>query len=442
MGSNKNVMNAVVVGYSISGKSACELLKANNWNVKVYEDDYDIKTWPYKNIKGKDLFEELSDVDLVVVSPSISFDSKIVSYANKYGIEVISEIELAYRYANHDIVAVTGTNGKTTTTLMIKSILSNSGIDAHEVGNIGKPYSSELKDMTESSVAVLEVSSFQLEGVSKFKAKYAICLNISEDHLQRHKTMSIYSLCKQRVFINQEKEDVAILNYDDQIVRNFSKTINSNIYYFSTKQKVKGTYVLDGYIVCEINNFEKIMPVKDLNIKGEHNLSNALAAITLAKLLNIDNCIIKSTLSYFKAPAFRIEYIGKIKGKDIYNDSKATNIDSTIKACKSIKDSITLIVGGYDKGIAYDSFYNQLPENVKHIVFYGDNTYTMLSFMPQDVPYDYKIATSMKRAVAMAFESDSNVILFSPSSSSFDKYASYLERGEDFSSTIRDYYSC
>ena len=184
------------------------------------------------------------------------------------------------------------------------------------------------------------------------------------------------------------------------------------------------------------------MPIKDLNIKGEHNLSNALAAITLAKLLNIDNSIIKSTLSYFKAPAFRIEYIGKIKGKDIYNDSKATNIDSTIKACKSIKDSITLIVGGYDKGIAYDSFYNQLPENVKHIVFYGDNTYTMLSFMPQDVPYDYKIATSMKRAVAMAFESDSNVILFSPSSSSFDKYASYLERGEDFSSTIRDYYSC
>lgn len=435
-------MNAIVVGYSISGKAACELLKEKNWNVKVYEDDYDVKTWPYKNIKGRDLIEELENTDLLVVSPSISFDSKIVSYAQKYGIEVISEIELAYRYSNHDIVAITGTNGKTTTTLLVKAILVNSGIDAHEVGNIGKPYSSELKDMTESSVAVLEVSSFQLEGVSKFKAKYAICLNITEDHLQRHKSFSIYSLCKQKVFLNQDKEDVAILNYDDETVRGFAKKLNSKVYFFSTKEQVKGVYIQDGYIVSNINGIDKIMKIEELKIKGDHNISNSLAAVTFAKLLNVDNSVIKSTLSYFKAPEFRIEYIGKVKGKDIYNDSKATNIDSTIKACKSIKETITLIVGGYDKGIAYDKFYSLLPSNVKNIVYYGDNTYTMLSFMPENVSFEYKIATSMKRAVAMAFETDSEVILFSPSSSSFDKYASYLERGEDFSSTVREYYSC
>lgn len=433
-------MNALVVGFSLSGKAACKLLAKNNFNIKVYEDNLDIDTSPYINIKNEDFYKHMQDIDIVIVSPSIAYTTYVVEYAKKCGIEVISEVELAYRFSNHDIVAITGTNGKTTTTLLIKKLLQNSGIDARDVGNIGKPYSSELLDMQQASVAVLEVSSYQLEGIVNFRSKYAICLNISEDHLLRHKSFSLYSLCKEKLFINQTEKDVAILNFDDPIVRDYGQRIMSKVFYFSLKERVKGVYVFGEDIIYENNKIEKILKISDIKMKGEHNLANALSAILFAKLLNIDNSIIKDTLSYFKPPQFRIEYVGRINNKNIYNDSKATNIDSTIKAIKSIKGSICLICGGFDKGISYDKFFKQLGENVKNIIFFGDNTYTILSFMPDENQFNYQIATSMKRAVEMAFSTKCENILFSPSTSSFDRYSSYIERGEDFNKEIKEYY--
>lgn len=428
---------ALIIGWGESGKGSAALLEKKGYEIYVYDDNVDIDCSPYINISGQSEFKAVADKDIVVMSPSICLKHNLVEYAKKCKIEVIGELELGFKYCHNQIVAITGTNGKTTTTILMSNILVNSGYDARALGNIGKSFCKELCDIKDSAYIVLETSSFQLEGTRSFAPKFAICLNITPDHLERHYNFENYCLAKKKIFMNQTKNDYAILNYDDETVKNFVDDINAQCYFFSYKHRVNGVYVSGDEIIFEDNSREVVCKVSDLWSDYSYNVMNALPCILTAKLLKIDNASIIKSLKNFKPPKYRLEYIGDIKGKKVYNDSKATNIDSTIKACDCMRGATALIVGGYNKGISYQSFFTLLPNNIRHIIGCGDNVYDIMQFMPHNANYTFEITTSMERAVQLALQKDVENILFSPTTSSYDRYTNFVQRGEHFDRIIQ-----
>lgn len=428
---------ALILGYGTSGKGSAKMLV--NLGYKVYFFDDNVDTGEWVNLNGRDMWEEMQSIDLVVVSPSFDMSHNVIELAHKCGVEVIGEIELGYRNCNSNIIAITGTNGKTTTTMLVDYILKCAGIDSRAVGNIGNSFCSELADSgCDSDYYVLEVSSYQLESVQEFRPHIAVCLNISSDHLSRHKTMLTYQNIKKKIFLRQEKNDFAILSYDNELVRDFTGSMGGNVYYFSTKHRVKGAYINNDKIYFWDNDSQVICDVKELNIHADYNLQNVLASIVVAKLLGIDNNVIVRAISTFKMPRFRNEYIGRVGKSKFFNDSKATNFDSTISACKSLDGDIALIVGGYDKGISYQSFFDNLPSKVKYIVACGANVDTIMEFLPDEREFGFERCSSLDRAVRLAYDKGCDNVLFSPTTSSFDRYSSFEERGRDFDRCFRE----
>lgn len=423
-------MVTLIVGFSKTGKALKKFLEEKGEIVKIYDDNIDT----YSNL-------ELTNINIAVLSPGISMDSKIVKTIREKNIKIVGELDVAYKYFNENIIAITGTNGKTTVTLLIEHILKYCGFDARACGNVGIPFVSIIEEKKDI-IPVVEVSSFQLETSRNFRPRIGICLNITEDHLERHKSFENYVSIKKKIFKNQTNNDYAILNFRDTNVKKFINDLNSNVYYFSLSEKVKGVYMEKDNIIFNDDREEYIMSKSEISLLGDHNLENVLAATLCAKILNIPNNAIKNAVKTFKLPSFRCDYIGIYNGKRVYNDSKATNIDATIMACKSFKEDITLIVGGYDKGISYDIFYSLLPSNVKDIIYVGDNVYTMISFMPETVNFNYKIVNTLNSAIQYAFKCKNEIILFSPTTSSFDMYSSYIERGETFNRLVKEISSC
>ncbi len=428
---------ALVMGTGISGSGAAELLLRNGWRVCVSDsaganvpDGCEDRSFlsPELALKG---------VDLLVLSPGVPMTDDMIAYARLCGTEVIGEVELGYRYSRGDIVAVTGTNGKTTVTMLIKKILECAGIKSYALGNLGASFSAAADKIEEGAVVVLELSSFQLESIADFRSKYAICLNITPDHYERHGSFAEYAEAKRKIFLNQKNDDIAVLNYDDATVREFEQDIASAVYFFSTEQKVKGSYLEGGRIYFADRGVEYIAAADELRIKGEHNIANALAAVTAAKLMGVDNAAIRTALRTFSAPRFRMQYCGTIEGKRVYNDSKATNIDSTLKACAAMKGSTVLIMGGYDKGISYERFFAKLPSSVKRLIVTGDNAESIKEDMPAERAFTFEILPSLYLAAVKAFEGEEENVLFSPSTSSFDRYSDFEERGEAFDCIIR-----
>lgn len=434
---------AIIVGWGKSGQGSAKLLQSHGYEVSIYDDNKVINCQPYENISSKDLTQCIQNSQLVVLSPSVELNHPLVECAKLYGVEVVGEIELGYRYCNSPIVAITGTNGKTTTTMLMRDIIHKSGRNAKALGNIGESFCGELADKSNDDVIVLEVSSFQLESIISFRSKYAILLNISPDHLERHVSMSNYVATKKRIFVNQKNNDFAILNYDDDTARQMISDVASVTYYFSCKQRVKGAYLFENKLMFEdiANGVEAqvICRVEDLWSHANYNISNALACIVVAKLMKISNEQIVCALKNFAPPRYRMEYFGKVLGKKIFNDSKATNIDSTLKACESMQGSTALIVGGYNKGIAYHSFFAMLPKNITSIIACGENAREIMEFMPDYHEYSWEITATLERAVQLAFEKSTDNILFSPTTSSFDRYNSYVQRGEHFDSIVKGY---
>lgn len=427
---------ALVMGMGISGAGAAHLLEKTGWQVCVY-DNARTQVGGYENRSGYAPDKALQGVDMVVLSPGVPLDDPIVEYARLCGTEVIGEIELAYRSSRGEIVAVTGTNGKTTVTLLMREILAAAGIESYALGNIGQSFAEKVTSIGDRAVVVLELSSFQLESIAEFRSRYAVCLNITPDHYERHKTFEEYTYAKRKIFLNQTQGDYAVLNYDDETVRSFERDVASEVYFFSVTQRVKGCYLQgDDIYFCD-DQPEYITSVKDMRMNGIHNVENALACITVAKLMGIDNKSIVSALRRFTSPRFRLEYSGIYGGKRIYNDSKATNIDSTIKACRAMKGSTALIMGGYDKGISYDGFFDRLPDTIKHIIVTGDNAYSVQESLPDEKKFSFEIVPSLYDAVIRAQEKDVDNILFSPSTSSYDRYTDFVERGEAFDCIIR-----
>ena len=239
-------------------------------------------------------------------------------------------------------------------------------------------------------------------------------------------------MAKFNIFINQGIGDCAILNYDDTIVRDFYDDIYGEVFFTSAKTEVKGAYLSNGKIVLNIDEAYEFMSIEDIPLKGEYNYQNVMTAILACKLIGIDDTYIKSAIADFRLPRYRNEYIGSVNGVDFFNDSKATNIDSAIKACNSMNGETALIVGGYDKGIAYDGFFTNLPDTIKHIIATGDNVYSIMQFLPSYHEYTFEITSSLERAVELAVQKSVKNVLFSPTTSSFDRYSSYVERGEHF----------
>lgn len=379
----------------------------------------------------------LDNKDFVVVSPGISNQSKILIEAKKRGIKVWGELELAFRETNLPIVAVTGTNGKTTTTTIIGDIFKAAGIMAPIVGNIGTPLISAVKD-NKNKALIVEVSSFQLDSIETFKPKISILLNITPDHLDWHADFDDYVKAKSKIFLNQEPEDFAIVNIDDEVSGGLIPQIKAKVIKTSKRPLNKGVYIKDGKIYAKINKSGEILVVdlNDLKIKGAHNADNVMAAIGTSLIFGISVGVIRLALKDFKGLSHRIEFVEEIKGVTYFDDSKATNVDATIKAVQSFSEPIVLMVGGKNKGNSFFPLAEGLLKNVKAVIGFGEAGPEILKTISTDVKTMYveKVPDAVLKASQIATSGE--VVLFSPACASFDAFKNYSQRGDVFKKAV------
>ncbi|WP_261815190.1 UDP-N-acetylmuramoyl-L-alanine--D-glutamate ligase, partial [Paraclostridium bifermentans] len=349
---------------------------------------------------------------------------------------------LAYKLSkNPTFIGITGTNGKTTTTSLVGEMFKKANKDTYIVGNIGNPVIDTVDLTNENSYLVTELSSFQLESIEDFKPKVSTIINITEDHLNRHHTMENYINAKARVFKNQDKADFTILNYDDSIVRDLGKNSNGNVLYFSIKEEVKQGAYLDknNNIVIKVDGKELVLMNKsELSLPGNHNLENAMSAILMAYVLNIDTDVIIDTLRTFKGVEHRLEFVTNKDGIMFVNDSKGTNPDSTIKAITSYEKPIVLIAGGYEKQSDFTEMIKYATKNVKALVLLGQTADKIATTAKEHGIDNISKVEDMEAAVKKAYEiaESGDVVLLSPACASWDMYPNFEARGLDFKENI------
>lgn len=438
--------NVLVIGLGKSGVAAA--IKVSELGAKVVASDNrkdieninDIKPYVEKLVLGGHPLGLLENCDLIIVSPGIPNDIDIINKAREKNIPVISELELGYRLVKSPIIAITGTNGKTTTTTLVGKILKNSGKKIVMAGNIGIPLVEEVKKDKEVNYIVLEVSSFQLQNIMHFRPKISVILNITEDHLNRHKTFDNYIKSKARIFENQNKNDFIVLNADDDIVLSLANYSKGNVVFFSRKKELsEGVYVKNGVIV--IKRGGAIFPVlkaDELGIKGDHNLENALAAICVAVILGINPNTLAETLKVFRGVEHRLEYVTTISGVKFVNDSKGTNPDASIKAIEAIDRPLILIAGGYNKNSDFSNFIKTFKGKVKEVVLIGETAPIIEKEAKKYGFSNISVATSMHDAVFLAYKlsQPGDVVLLSPACASWDMFKSFEERGRVFKKAV------
>lgn len=392
-------------------------------------------------VLGKHL-ENIENIDLTIVSPGVPLDLPFIEKIKSEGIKIIGEVELAYKLSkNSTFIGITGTNGKTTTTSLVGEMFKKANKDTYIVGNIGNPVIDTVDLTNENSYLVTELSSFQLESIEDFKPKVSTIINITEDHLNRHHTMENYINAKARVFKNQDKADFTILNYDDSIVRDLGKNSNGNVLYFSIKEEVKQGAYLDknNNIVIKVDGKELVLMNKsELSLPGNHNLENAMSAILMAYVLNIDTDVIIDTLRTFKGVEHRLEFVTNKDGIMFVNDSKGTNPDSTIKAITSYEKPIVLIAGGYEKQSDFTEMIKYATKNVKALVLLGQTADKIATTAKEHGIDNISKVEDMEAAVKKAYEiaESGDVVLLSPACASWDMYPNFEARGLDFKENI------
>jgi UDP-N-acetylmuramoylalanine--D-glutamate ligase len=379
------------------------------------------------------------DQDLIVVSPGVPVDAPQLVQALSLGEKVIGEIELAAQFLPGPIAAITGANGKTTTTTLAGEILAAANIPVLVGGNIGTPAISFVDQATPNTWIVLEVSSFQLETVVDFRPRIAVILNITPDHLDRHKTFANYVGAKARIFENQGPEDFTVLNADDPTTVDLAERTLAQRFLFSRKKEIGiGAFLRTAHIFFRDGQREQqIMPLSEIALKGAHNLENVLAAISVGILAGAQPEQIRQAVRDFKAVEHRLEFIAKIAGVDYYNDSKATNVDATIKALESFPANIHLILGGKDKGSDYTVLNDLLRARVKRVYTIGAAAAKIESHIQGAAEIDRAetLETAVQRASASASAGD--VVLLAPACSSFDQFQNYEHRGRVFKEAVR-----
>ena len=376
--------------------------------------------------------------DLIVVSPGVPFDSPQLVQARNLGEPVIGEIELASRFLRGQIVAITGANGKTTTTSLAGEIVKAGNLPTLVGGNIGTPAISFVERATDQTWIVLEVSSFQLETIESFQPRIAVILNITPDHLDRHGSFANYVNAKARIFENQRPDDFAVLNLDDATTAGLADRVRGELFWFSRKKTVEnGAFVRGGAIFFRKGRDEnEIMPLSEIPLKGTHNLENVLAGISIGFLAGCRPEQIRDAVRKFRAVEHRLEFIAKIDGVEYYNDSKATNVDATIKALESFPANIHLILGGKDKGSDYTVLNDLLRQRVKRVYTIGAAAAKIESQI-QGTAVEH--AETLENAVRIASESarSGDIVLLAPACASFDQFQNYEHRGRIFKEVVR-----
>lgn len=444
--------NAMVLGLARSGIAVSRLLLLRGYAVLACDSKEraafdgaldEIERAGAKLLLGEKKPEEkLEGVDLVVVSPGIPQTHPIFDRAAELGVEVVGEVEYAYRESTGMLLAVTGTNGKTTTVTLLGEILKNAGKRAHVVGNIGTPYSGSVPEMKPGDVTVCEISSFMMETSSKFHPHVSAVLNISEDHLNRHGTMEKYIALKERIFENEGAEDYVVLNWDDPVTRGMAERSRARIAWFSSREEAPyGAFVRDGMIVFGAQESARnICAVDEVYIPGEHNLRNALAAAAMAMCVGVPAPVIRHTLRTFKGVEHRIEFVRELDGVQFINDSKGTNVDSSIQAVRAMKRPTVLILGGYDKHTDFAPLCEEiLRGNIVFCVLIGATAKQCEASLEAVGFHNWAHAgTDFPLAVRRAFElaPEGGAVLLSPSCASFDMFDDYEARGRIFKELV------
>ena len=376
--------------------------------------------------------------DLIVVSPGVPVDAKPLVQARASGEPVIGEIELAAQHLPGPIVAITGSNGKTTTTTLTGEILTAGGLPTLVGGNIGTPAISLVAKVKPETIVVLEVSSFQLETIQTFRPKVAVVLNVTPDHLDRHRTFQAYVDTKARIFENQQPSDFAVLNEDDETCRTMGERTRAQVFWFSRKKEVKqGAWVREGQIVFRDGRGQReVMLVSEIPLKGAHNVENVLAGVCGGMLMGCDAEQIRKAVREFKAVEHRLEYVATVKGVEYYDDSKATNVDATIKALESFPTNIHLILGGKDKGSDYTVLNDLLRQRVKRVYTIGAAAEKIESHITgaAEIVHAETLDNAVRRAAAVAKAGD--IVLLAPACASFDQFQSYNHRGRVFKEVV------
>ena len=446
----------IVIGTGISGIAAAKLLKNKGLEVVLYEGninaDRDAIDKKLKDasapsgiaVKIGGLNKDYaSNFKTGVLSPGVPLDSEDAKSLFDAGVKVIGEIELAYLFSKGVVCAITGTNGKTTTTALTGEILKTVYEDTRVVGNIGIPYTDMLDNMTDETRVVAEISSFQLETADSFAPEVCAILNITPDHLNRHHTMAEYAKAKKKIAKNAH---TVVLNYEDEMLADFGDDLLSDtdkkVLFFSSRTKLAEGYFLDGDMICKCFGGvkEEIINVNELNIIGRHNYENAMAAIAMADNLGVGREDIVKALKSFKAVSHRIEFVEEIGGVKFYDDSKGTNPDAAIQAVKAMKSPTCLIGGGYDKGSDYIDWIKSFDGKIKKLYLLGVTKEKIAEDCEKCGFKDYVFVKDLREAVDMAFEDakPGENVLLSPACASWDMFKSYEQRGDMFKEMVRE----
>ncbi|MDO4544152.1 MAG: UDP-N-acetylmuramoyl-L-alanine--D-glutamate ligase [Clostridia bacterium] len=442
---------ALIVGMAKSGIAAAKLLYHDGYRVIINDMKPEIKGLfdalsgiAYEVQLGADPMELLDGVDLVVPSPIIPMTRPFLVEARRRGIEVISEIELGYRYSKADFVCITGTNGKTTCTALTGELFQDGGKNTYVLGNIGIAISEHALETKQGDIVVAETAALQLEGNKEFHAVAAGVCNITPDHLDHFGTMENYIAAKAKILDNQTENDVAVLNYDDPIVRGFAKLTKAKVLYFSRQQEVEnGMFLRGNMMVYRIDGVEReLMDKDDVKIMGAHNLENAMLSALLALSQGIDPASVKETLQRFSGVEHRIEYVCTRSGIDYINDSKGTNPASTVRAIEAMRKPMVLILGGFDKHSDFSELFSAFTPNIRACVVLGDTTEKILEAAKaagyDDICHragDFLKAVNMARDLAQ----EGDVVLLSPACASWDMFDNYEQRGKVFKAIVREY---
>ena len=437
----------IILGAGESGIGCALLAQSRGYNVFVSESNNIQESTRSQLIENNIEFEESSHnkainmkPDFVVKSPGIPDSSQVIKSYKKNNINVISEIEFASRHTDSEIIAITGSNGKTTTTLLTHQILNDEGLNVTIGGNIGTSFSSLLIS-NDYNYLVLEVSSFQLDGIVEFKPHIAVITNLSPDHLDRYKNYEDYIKSKFRIVMNQNSNDYLIYDGDDSTINSYinKNNIKSKLIPFSTERKIEeGAYYNNQSINISINKKKLVMPTENFSIKGKHNIKNAMAAATVAHLLKIRKQTIRKSLEHFQSVEHRLENVLTINKVNYINDSKATNVNATYYALDTMEAPTIWIVGGIDKGNKYEDLFPLVHKKVKAIICLGKNNFKLVENFENIVEYIVE-TTSMEEAVSTAYKiaKPGYNVLLSPACASFDLFDDYKDRGRQFKASVR-----
>ena len=441
-----NGKKILIFGMGVSGKGVAKLLSHLDVSMVLYDGNTDLDKEALLNelnLKGRaevvtgELNEKsFEGVDILALSPGISINAPYVKMAVECGVKVLGEVEIAYEISKGRLAAITGTNGKTTTTALTGEIMKAAFEKVFVVGNIGTSFASVATETTDDCVIVAEISSFQLESMEEFHPEVSAILNLTPDHLDRHGTFENYAMTKLSITDRQTADETCVINYDDEYLREISRNITPHICYFSLKEDLAEGIVLDGDVITykKAGEVTPIINRYDMNLLGDHNVENVMAACGIALAMGVDLDVIRETVRNFKAVEHRIEYVCTKNGVKYYNDSKGTNTDAAAKAIGSMTSPTVLIAGGYDKGVDFTDWIMGFNGKVKDMILIGQTAEkikeTAMSCGFTNIHMCEDLTEAVKKASELAVDGD--CVLLSPACASWGQFKSYEQRGDLF----------